>query len=421
MPKPLAIAGKQKNLKPGIHGAAWLQSEGVQAVFRAIGRDGHVIRAVGGAVRNTLLGLPVADIDFATDAIPLETQALAEAAGLKTIPTGVEHGTITIIAHGQTFEVTTLREDVETDGRRAIVRFGRDWTRDAERRDFTMNALYADASGAIFDPLGGLGDVLARRVRFIGNSRQRIREDYLRTLRFFRFHAQYGRGAMDARGLSGAVREREGLRMLSPERVRVELFKLLTATGVKRALAAMFEHGLLVQILGGPPRMERLQRMAKLEAVSGRAPDAIRRLAALATFASEDVGRLAARFRLSNEEKKRLEVCAAILPAVVNERTARRLLYKLGAGAYTDFTLMAHAESGVSAHSRKWAAVHDLPQRWTPPELPLKGGDLIALGALKGPRIGGLLADLEEKWIAADFAIGRDALLRDAKAQLGAL
>ncbi len=387
-------------------------------MFDAIGRQGHEIRAVGGAVRNTVLGLPVADVDFATTAKPDEARNAAEKAGLKTIPTGIEHGTLTVLAHGLAFEVTTLREDVETDGRHAVVHFGSDWTRDAQRRDFTMNALYADANGVIFDPLGGLPDAMARRVRFIGDARQRIREDHLRTLRFFRINAQYGSGPPDRTGLSAAVRERGGLHGLSAERVRVELFKLLAATGAKRALTAMFEYGVLVQIIGAPPLLRRFERMTALEAALELPADPVRRLAALAMFSAEDAHRLAGRFRLSNGERKQLEIYGAVMPVTIDEREARTLLYKLGPGGYREFSLMAHAHSGASAGSKRWGAVHSLPQRWTTPVFPLKGRDLIKLGGLKGPRIGQVLQQLERRWIEADFKPSREDLLAHARIKL---
>jgi tRNA nucleotidyltransferase/poly(A) polymerase len=394
--------------------AEWLRHPGVRAVFAAIGPEPEKIRAVGGAVRNALLGLPVADVDFATTATPDEMRALAAAAGLKTIPTGAEHGTITVIAHGGSFEVTTLREDVETDGRRAVVRFGRDWLRDAERRDFTMNALYAGADGAVFDPLRGAGDTLSRRVRFIGEPRQRIREDYLRALRFFRFDAQYGRGRLDRAGLDAIVREREGLRMLSPERVRAELFKLLVAPGAARALHVMVDYGVLTQVLGAPPMLGRFTRLCKLEAALA-APDAVRRLAALNVFADEDASRLAMRLRLSNTERKRLAACA---PRCINlaPKANRALLYELGAQDYADAMLLANArESGSAA---RWRGAHALPSQWTPPAFPLNGEDLAALGVRRGPELGRVLAKLEAAWVASDFALTRDELLALAQRSL---
>lgn len=401
--------------------AAWLRDPGVRAVFSAIGAGGYEIRAVGGAVRNALLRLPVADVDFATTATPLEAKGLAEAAGLKTVPTGIDHGTITVLAFGQPFEVTTLREDVETDGRRAVVRFGRDWTRDAQRRDFTMNALYADVNGAVFDPLGGIADALAQRVRFIGDARQRIREDYLRTLRFFRFNAQHGRGALDREGLQAAGGERDGLRGLSAERVRSELLKLFAAPGAGRTLRIMMDHGFLVDLLGGPPLLNRFERTTKLETMLGLSPGPMRRLAALALFVEEDAARLAIRLRLSGAERTTLALCVPRADFGLDQRANKARLYHLGEEAYRDVTLLAHAHSGLPLKARKWRDAHDLPQRWTAPAFPLKGGDVVGLGAPKGPIVGRVLQDLERAWIAADFKPDRDDLLQRAKAALEAV
>ena len=226
---------------------------------------------VGGAVRNTLLGLPHGDIDIATTAVPQEVMRRAEAAGFKAVPTGIDHGTITVVIAGRPFEVTTLREDVETFGRHATVKFGRDWKRDAERRDFTMNALFLSADGTVHDFVGGLGDLEKRHVRFIGDAAARIAEDYLRILRFFRFHAYYGEGAPDADGLRAAILARAGLDQLSRERVRMELMKLLVAPRAVPALAVMAEAGLLGSVLGGVPRLASFSNMAKAEAASGLA------------------------------------------------------------------------------------------------------------------------------------------------------
>ncbi|MBN9263737.1 MAG: CCA tRNA nucleotidyltransferase, partial [Hyphomicrobium sp.] len=236
-------------------GAPWLERPETRAVLSALAAAGHEARIVGGTVRNALLGEPVTDVDIATTATPDETMAAARAAGLDAIPTGVSHGTVTIVAHHVPFEVTTLREDVETFGRHARVAFTADWAADARRRDFTINALYCDANGTISDPLGGLADLAARRVRFIGDARERIREDALRILRFFRFHARYSAEAIDAEGLAACAAERHLLAKLSAERVRAELLKLLDAPGAARAIAVMAAYGFIVEILGRAPRI----------------------------------------------------------------------------------------------------------------------------------------------------------------------
>ncbi|MEA2960031.1 MAG: poly(A) polymerase [Alphaproteobacteria bacterium] len=262
--------------------AAWLQAAPLKDLLAVLDGVGEEARVVGGAVRNALLAEPIGEIDIATTALPTEVIGRAQAAGFKAVPTGIEHGTITVVVHGQPFEVTTLREDVETFGRHAKVAFGRDWKQDAERRDFTMNALSAARDGTVYDYVGGLADVAARRVRFIGDAAARIAEDYLRILRFFRFHAAYGEGALDPAGLAACIAGRAGLDQLSRERVRAELLKLLLAKRAVPAIAAMTEAGLLDRILGGVPLLASHAKMGTLEATLGLAPDAMRRLAALA-------------------------------------------------------------------------------------------------------------------------------------------
>src|SRR3954469_6343644 len=235
--------------------AAWLRDAPLRDLLAVLDGGGEEARVVGGAVRNAMLAEPIGEIDVATTALPREVIRRAQAAGFKAVPTGIEHGTITVVVHGQPFEVTTLREDVETFGRHAKVAFGRDWKRDAERRDFTMNALSAARDGTLFDYVGGLADVAARRVRFIGEPAKRIAEDYLRILRFFRFHAAYGEGVPDADGLAACIAGRSGLERLSRERIRMELMRLLAAKGALPALVVMAESGLLDRVLAGVPLM----------------------------------------------------------------------------------------------------------------------------------------------------------------------
>ena len=265
--------------KHSLRGTAWLTQGPLPRLLAVLSGDGEEARVAGGAVRNAVMNLPPGDIDIATTATPEEVIRRVTLAGFKAVPTGIEHGTITVVAAGTPFEVTTLRVDVETFGRKATVRFGRDWKADAERRDFTMNALTATADGTIHDYVGGLADLEARRVRFIGDAAARIAEDYLRILRFFRFHAAYGEGEPDAAGLAACVAGRGGLEQLSRERVRMELLKLLVANGVVPALTAMADAGLLVSVLGGVPLIASVARMTQIEAALDLAPDPIRRLA----------------------------------------------------------------------------------------------------------------------------------------------
>ena len=401
-------------------GADWLRRRGVQALFAALNRDGHEARAVGGALRNTLLGLPVSDIDFAATALPDDIMRFAGDAGLKSIPTGIEHGTITVVVEDARYEVTTLRRDVETHGRHATVAFTRDWAADAARRDFTINALYAAADGSVVDPLGGLGDLRARRVRFINSARERIAEDYLRILRFFRFTAEYGDGPPDAEGLAACITERAGLARLSPERVRAEMLRILVARQPMAAIEPMAETGLLTSLLGGVVYPVHLAHVAAIEAALGLPPVPIRRLAALAVRIEEDAARLTARLRLSNAEAARLDAMARLEPAIRREMddfSARRVLYRLGPERFRDRVLIAWAKSADAETDAVWRGIDQLPGRWTPPSFVLGGQDLMARGLKPGPQIGSALRELEAKWIASDFKLSRDELLRNLRTE----
>jgi poly(A) polymerase len=398
---------------PSLAGADWLVRPETRAVFAALAARGFAARAVGGAVRNALLGRPVVDIDIATPARPEAVIAAVEAAGLAAVPTGVAHGTVTVLSDHVPFEVTTLREDVETHGRHATVAFTADWAADARRRDFTLNALYCSADGEVFDPLSGYADLAARRVRFIGAAHERIREDYLRILRFFRLTAEHGAGAPDAEGLAACVREREGLVRLSGERVRSELVRLLAAPRGPELVHAMHGWGLLALVLGAAPRPVLLDRLAALEAGLGLAADPILRLAALAVEVAEDADRLRDRLRLSNDEHARLARAAARDPRIAPaepEAAARACLYAVGAAAYRDLALVAWARSGAVPGEPAWRDRTTLPERWQPPRFPLGGGDVMALGVPAGPRVGQLLREVEAWWIAGDFAADEAAL-----------
>jgi poly(A) polymerase len=388
-------------------GAEWLERPETQAVFAALAARGHAGRAVGGAVRNALAGRPVADVDIATDARPEEVLRAAEAAGLKAVPTGLAHGTVTVVAGKRPYEITTLRRDVETHGRHATVVFTHDWAEDARRRDFTLNALYCGADGTLFDPLGGYPDLAARRVRFIGDAGERIREDYLRILRFFRLTADFAAGPADAEGLAACVRERTGLAILSAERVRVELLRLLAAPRGAEIAALMQDYGLLPSVVGAAPRPTLLARLAALETALGLAPDAVLRLAALAVEIEEDAERLRDRLRLSNGETGKLARAAgpgADIGPPSPEAHARAWLYRHGAPAYRERTLLDWSRSGAPPNSDAWRRRFDLPDRWQPPRFPLTGVDVLAQDIPAGPRVGETLRALEEWWIAGDFA-----------------
>jgi len=292
---------------PFLRGAAWLTSGGAARVLALLNADGEEARVVGGAVRNALLGLPVGEIDIATTAHPEEVMRRAKAAHIKAVPTGVEHGTVTLVIEGEPFEVTTLREDIETFGRKAKVAFGRDWACDATRRDFTINGLSVSPDGVVHDAVGGLADIAAKRVRFSGEPSQRIAEDYLRILRFFRIHAAYGEGAPDRDGYLACIAGREGLAGLSAERIRMEMFKLVVAKGAAPALIAMDDAGLLLRLTAGVVFHGAFAGMIAVECELGLAPDPVRRLGALAVAVTEDAKRISQRWRLSNVEAKRLD------------------------------------------------------------------------------------------------------------------
>ncbi len=399
--------------------APWLTEAPLGELLAVLDGDGEEARVVGGAVRNALIGEPHGDIDIATTAPPAEVVRRVAAAGFKAVPTGIEHGTVTVVAAGRPFEVTTLREDVETFGRRAKVAFGRDWRRDAERRDFTINALSASRDGTIHDYVGGLADIAARRVRFIGDAAARIAEDYLRVLRFFRFHAAYGEGAPDPEGVAACVGGRAGLDRLSRERVRMEMLKLLRAKHAVPALAVMTETGLLEQVLGSVPQLASFANMIKLEAALALPADPVRRLGALAVAVTEDAERLRERLRLANSEHERLASMAEgwwHISSAWGEREGRVLLYRLGRERFTDRVLLAWTRSPQGAADERWQALARLPQRWTPPSFPLRAADFLARGVPKGPRLGAALAAAEEAWIAAGFPTDRAAVAAIAAA-----
>jgi poly(A) polymerase len=415
---PEQPARTRSSAPPSLKDAEWLKRPGTGRVFDALRDSGVETRAVGGAVRDTLLGLPVREIDLATTARPDQVMTLARKAGLKAVPTGIEHGTVTVIAGGVPFEVTTLRRDVETFGRHATIAFTEDWEEDARRRDFTLNALYAGSDGTVFDPLAGYADLAAGRVRFIGAAEARIKEDYLRILRFFRINAYYGRGPFDPEGLQASVRLRAGLDQLSAERVAAEFRRLLVAPQAMRAVEALFDYGLLSGLLGSVPRLERLKRLIAIEERLGIVPDALVRLGAVAVFVEEDAERLAARLRLSNAEQAVLALGVADperadLP---NESAAKRALYRLGPSAFAAYVLIAWTDSGASPDDRTWREALRLAERWQAPSFPLRGSDVTPLGDLEGPEIGAMLRRLEAEWIASGFVLSREELLARAAA-----
>lgn len=397
--------------------APWLTSGPAARVLALLNSEGEEARVVGGAVRNALLKIPIGDLDIATTARPEEVVRRAKAAGIKSVPTGIEHGTVTLVVDSQPFEVTTLREDTETFGRKARVAFGRDWVRDAERRDFTINGLSVDAEGRVHDHVGGLADIAAKRVRFIGDAGQRIAEDYLRILRFFRMHAAYGSGEPDRAGYLACIDGRAGLASLSVERVRMEMLKLLVAERALVAVTAMADGGLLLPIFGGVAYTGPFAAMIAAEQMLALPPSPVRRLGALSVAVTEDARRVAARLRLSNAEAKALDSMGHRWwrLADMDEARAKRRLYRLGEEQYRDRLLLAWARSGASQRAADhgaayWREFVSLPQRWSAPKFPLKAADFIARGIAEGPALGHVLTLAEDAWLAAGFPLDQAAL-----------
>lgn len=413
---PQTMSSHGLPLPPRLDAQPWLTSPAIRAVFDCLSGGGFETRAVGGAVRNALLGRPIADVDLATPALPDEVMRLAKAAGLHALPTGIAHGTVTVISQHIPFEITTLRRDIETFGRHARVSFSTDWADDARRRDFTINALYCSADGTIHDPIGGWPDLDARRVRFIGDARDRIREDHLRILRFFRFTAEYAVGSTDADGLAACKDLQDGLDTLSGERLRAETIKLLRAPRAVAIIETMAMAGILDHVAGPGADVAALARLAAIETTLCRAPDAVLRLCTLAAGTSQQARTTRERLKLSNIEAAALEAAAKADPActaTASEHEAKIFIYRHGVAAFEDAVLLAWARSGRGPEDRDWRRRFELPARFPRPILPVRGSDLILHGIRPGPEIGRILAAFESWWIAAGFPI--DPTLHRAK------
>ena len=383
--------------------ADWLNDDRTQEVIRALTDAGHQALAVGGCVRNTLLDKPVTDIDIATSAPPAETVRVAEAAGMKTIPTGEPHGTITVVCRELPFEVTTFRRDVETDGRRAVVAFTDQLEEDARRRDFTMNALYAEADGTIRDPLGGLVDLEARRLRFIDNAQERIREDYLRSLRFFRFHAQYGDPAagLNPDALDAIARNIDGLATLPSERIGAEMRKLLSAADPAPALAAMMPTGVLAAVLPGATP-EAIAPLVHLEQGARRPPSFVRRLVALGGEKPRK------RLRLTKKEANARRLLKALL---ANTASLSEVSYRYGADVGWDIALLRGAVSGMTLADD----TADVIANTSSMKFPISAVDLMP--TFTGQALGDTLVRIEKAWVDSGFQLSRDELLTLAISQ----
>ena len=397
----------------------WLTSPATRKVISALeAARPKCARFVGGCVRNAIMGRPVDDIDIATQLTPAAVIAALEAAGLRAIPTGIDHGTITAISDGEPFEITTLRRDVETDGRRAVVAFTEVWAEDAMRRDFRFNALYAEPDGTVHDPVGGgLEDAEKGRVIFIGDADERLREDYLRILRFFRFNAWYGAG-INADGLAACRRQKQGLGQIAAERIWKELRKLLAAKDPVASVSAMEMAGVLIEILPDAVPVDRFSKLVLLLNTAGISPDPLRRLMYLLTPVDEIVTAVAAALRLSNAEKTRLENWVGarrqIGGNILSSKKVCRAFYRHGSQAVTDYLVWRNpGQDGLSPD--EVSALFQLARDWAKPDFPLSGDDALSAG-LKGPAIGKALRKVEDVWIESDFALTRAELLERLRA-----
>ncbi|WP_414473460.1 CCA tRNA nucleotidyltransferase [Microvirga sp. M2] len=397
-----------------------LERPPLRRLLAVLNGEGEETRIVGGAVRNALLGRPVTEVDCATTMLPEAMVKRAGAAGFKSVPTGIDHGTVTVIVDGEPFEVTTLRVDVETNGRQAVVHFGRDFVLDAVRRDFTINALSLGTDGRLYDYTDGVADLGARRVRFIGDPHTRIREDYLRIMRFFRFYAEYAEGEPDPEGLAAAGSERQGLEILSKERIRHELLKLLVARRAEETLRVLSSYGFLTWLFAGAVEFGRFSRVARFDEDD---PVAIWRLAALAVMVEEDAERLREHLRLSNDEHRKLIAYARLLVALkgsaqpLDAAAVRRLVADHGVEALSIALAAIDGEPRPVVLEDAFGALERFRSGAEPvPVFPLRGADLIARGIPKGPRIGRILGLARQAWLAegcrTDEAYARELLAR---------
>jgi poly(A) polymerase len=403
-------------IDPSQHG--WMTAPETVAVMAALVEG----RFVGGAVRNALLGVPVVDIDIAVPMPPAETMARLKAKSIKVIETGLDHGTVTAIAGTHAFEITSLRRDVETDGRHAVIAFTDDWAEDAARRDFTLNALYATTTGEIFDYATGVEDLIAGKVRFMGDARARIAEDYLRVLRLFRFHAWYGKGEIDAEGLRAAAEAKDKLKTLSAERVAKELLRLLEAGNPSPVLRMLAATGILSTLLPGALQLSRLEKLAEIDADNLSTRDGALRLAAL--LPDSDAAHAAAdALKLSNADRARLEQAlgGAALTAGLSAKDARLLLYRLSVARFRDKVLLAWAGAPKGTNALPWRMMLRMAETWERPRFALTGLDVMQAGIAEGPDVGRVLGQVEDWWAGGDFTASEAALREKLKSVIDGL
>lgn len=404
--------------------ATWLETKELKKLFETFLVKGDELKLVGGAPRNHLLGKPVEDVDLATIFTPEEIIEKAKQASIKTIPTGIEHGTVTVLINDTTFEITTLRADVKTDGRHATVEFGTSWLEDAKRRDFTINALYVLADGTVEDPLGtGLADIKTQTVRFIGNAENRIREDYLRSLRYYRFASHYTKPPFDPLAISATIKFKEGLRSLSAERVKSELFKILSAPEPVEVVTELYQNGILAALLGTAPNIRAFFKLVELEKKLNENADTSLRLAILSTWHEGDVERLTKRFKLSKTETKKIELKVkanleknSLVTSLDLTKSEGRFLYNkylfiLGKADYSSLIkllyALGHCSLNLDAVIEKIKSIEADEVK----ELPVKGADIIKKGVPPGPEVGKILEDLTMEWLRSDGEASSEELL----------
>ncbi|NVD39457.1 CCA tRNA nucleotidyltransferase [Ensifer sp. HO-A22] len=406
-----------------VAGESWFSAPSLRRVFDLLNAEGGEARVVGGAVRNSLMGVPAGDVDMATTWHPQDVSDRAKAAGIKVVPTGIDHGTVTLVVDGTPYEVTTLRRDVATDGRRAEVAFGTDWKMDAERRDFTINALYANQKGEVIDDVGGLADIESRTLRFIGNAAERVAEDYLRILRFFRFFAHYGNGRPDADGLRACAQARSKLSTLSAERVWAETKKLLSAEDPGRALLWMRQAGVLTEILPETAKwgIDAIPELVAAERAFSWVPDPLLRLAAIVPPDAERLEAMAARLRLSKAEAAYFSrfANAPAIPAKTVDAALDRLLYRHGAEgisarlrlALSSARRKSENDPSLLAETAAFQRLLKRSEAWARPSFPLTGADVLKAGIPAGPRVGEILSELETLWVERNFSVDRANLV----------
>ncbi|WP_112815374.1 CCA tRNA nucleotidyltransferase [Ensifer sp.] len=411
-----------------VAGESWFSAPSLRRVFDVLNADGGEVRVVGGAVRNSLMGVPAGDVDMATTWRPDEVSERAKGAGIKVVPTGIDHGTVTLVIDGTPYEVTTLRRDVKTDGRRAEVAFGTDWKADAERRDFTINALYANDKGEVIDDVGGLADIESRTLRFIGNAAERVAEDYLRVLRFFRFFAHYGHGRPDADGLRACAQARSRLSTLSAERVWSETKKLLSAEDPGRALLWMRQAGVLTEILPETEKwgIDAIPELVAAERAFSWTPDPLLRLAAIVPPDAERLEAMATRLRLSKAEAAYFSrfADAPAVPAKTVDTALDRLLYRHGTEGISARLRLALASArrksendpALLAETASFQRLLKRAEAWGRPAFPLTGADVLKAGIAAGPRVGEILGELETLWVERNFSLDRASLVAKLEA-----